>query len=320
MGSLSSSSTLCRHSSAGHSSPIPDITLTSHIQSLFNASVAVNTRQTHTAGINSFETFRQSPNLPSLWPPLDTHITRFIAYLSLSGYKYSTAQSYIAAISFYSKAIYNVDSTNHFIIRKLLQGMQRTTLHKDTRLPITLQLLNKIIPTLQTVCNTIYETKLFTAAFTLAFHALLRIGEFTVSKGNTPATIIQFHDITMQQTNIQLTICHSKTDQLGVGANLQIPASNGVACPFAAMHAYLHMRTSQTGPLFIHFEGQPLTRYQFITILKRCLNAIGVDSSNYNSHSFRIGAATTLAIQGVHSDVIQGSGRWRSNAFRTYIR
>lgn len=198
--------------------------------------------------------------------------------------------------------------------------MQRTTLHKDTRLPITLQLLNKIIPTLQTVCNTIYETKLFTAAFTLAFHALLRIGEFTVSKGNTPATIIQFHDITMQQTNIQLTICHSKTDQLGVGANLQIPASNGVACPFAAMHAYLHMRTSQTGPLFIHFEGQPLTRYQFITILKRCLNAIGVDSSNYNSHSFRIGAATTLAIQGVHSDVIQGSGRWRSNAFRTYIR
>lgn len=85
----------------------------------------------------------------------------------------------------------------------------------------------------------------------------------------------------MQQTNIQLTICHSKTDQLGVGANLQIPASNGVACPFAAMHAHLHMHTSQTGPLFIHFEGQPLTRYQFITILKRCLNAIGVDSSNY---------------------------------------
>lgn len=287
---------------------------------MFNASVAVNTRQTHTAGINSFETFRRSHNLPSLWPPLDTHITRFIAYRSLSGYKYSTAQSYIAAISFYSKAIYNVDPTNHFIIRKLLQGMQRTTLHKDTRLPITLQLLNKIIPTLQTVCNTIYETKLFTATFTLAFHALLRIGEFTVSKGNTPATIIQFHDITMQQTNIQLTICHSKTDQLGVGATLQIPASNGVACPFAAMHAYLHMRTSQTGPLFIHFEGQPLTRYQFITILKRCLNAIGVDSSNYNSHSFRIGAATTLAIQGVHSDVIQGSGRWRSNAFRTYIR
>lgn len=44
--------------------------------------------------------------------------------------------------------------------------------------------------------------------------------------------------------------------------------------------------------LFI--EGRPLTRYQFITILKRCLNALGVDSSKDNSHSFRIGAATSL--------------------------
>lgn len=67
---------------------------------------------------------------------------------------------------------------------------------------MTLDLLNKIMPTLQTVCNTVYETKQFTAAFTKAFHALLRIGEFTVSKGNTPATILLFDDISMQQIKI----------------------------------------------------------------------------------------------------------------------
>lgn len=85
--------------------------------------------------------------------------------------------------------------------------MQRTTLDRDTPLPITLDLLNLTIPALQTGCNTVYETKLFIATFTLAFHALLRIGEFTESKGNTPVTIIQFDDIMMQQTNIYLTIC-----------------------------------------------------------------------------------------------------------------
>lgn len=63
---------------------------------------------------------------------------------------------------------------------------------------MTLDLLNKIMPTLQTVCNTVYETK----QFTKAFHALLRIGEFTVSKGNTPATILLFDDISMQQIKI----------------------------------------------------------------------------------------------------------------------
>lgn len=47
---------------------------------------------------------------------------------------------------------------------------------------------------------------------------------------------------------------------------------------------------------------------------------MGVDSFNYNYHSFRIGASTTLAVQGVNNDTIQGSGRWRYNTFRTYIR
>lgn len=80
--------------------------------------------------------------------------------------------------------------------------MLRTTLDKNTPLPITLDLLNLTIPALQTGCNTVYETKLFIATFTLAFHALLRIGEFTVSKGNTPATILLFDDISMQQIKI----------------------------------------------------------------------------------------------------------------------
>lgn len=134
--------------------------------------------------------------------------------------------------------------------------MQRTTLRKDTRLLITLELLNKIIPTLQTICNTAYETKLFAAAFTLAFHALWRLGEFKLSKGNTLATILHLNDISMQQTIIYLTFRHSKMTKLCVGANLQI------------------------------------------------------------------GAATTLklAIQGVHSDIIHGSGRLRFHAFRTFIR
>lgn len=95
-------------------------------------------------------------------------------------------------------------------------------------------------------------------------------------------------------------------------------ASNGVACPFSAIHNFLQIRTAKADLLFTHFEGQPLTRYQFITILNRYLD-MGVNSSDYNSHSFRKGAATTLALQGVDSDTIKGLGRCCSNAFRFYI-
>jgi site-specific recombinase XerD len=63
-----------------------------------------------------------------------------------------------------------------------------------------------------------------------------------------------------------------------------------------------------------------MTRYQFSSILSRSLNLAGIDSRHFKSHSFRIGAATTLAQQGLSADVIQSAGRWRSLAYQFYIR
>lgn len=43
------------------------------------------------------------------------------------------------------------------------------------------------------------------------------------------------------------------------------------------MNKYQQIRTAKAGPVFIHFEGQSFTRYQFITILKQCLEIISFD-------------------------------------------
>ena len=43
----------------------------------------------------------------------------------------------------------------------------------------------------------------------------------------------------------------------------------------------------------------------------------GVASREYKSHSFRVGAATTLGLQGCcNIDIIQAAGRWCSNAHK----
>ena len=66
----------------------------------------------------------------------------------------------------------------------------------DARLPITLEILNILLPKLQIICKTMYEAALFKAAFTLAFSALLRIGEIALSKGNSPQRVIHVGDTT----------------------------------------------------------------------------------------------------------------------------
>ena len=50
------------------------------------------------------------------------------------------------------------------------------------------------------------------------------------------------------------------------------------------------------------------------------LQKAGVDSREYNTHSFRIGAATTAKENDVSDVHIKMLGRWQSSAYQLYIR
>ena len=63
----------------------------------------------------------------------------------------------------------------------------------------------------------------------------------------------------------------------------------------------------------------PLTRQSFSTSLSN-LAATKLDHHKYNTHSFRIGAATSAKLAGVSELDIKMLGRWRSNTFECYIR
>ena len=90
--------------------------------------------------------------------------------------------------------------------------------------------------------------------------------------------------------------------------------------PVDIMLDYLRVRPSVQGNLFCHFGGQALTRVQFAAVLGKALKAIGVDSTRYKSHSFRIGAATNAAMLGISDEDICKAGRWKSKCYKSYIR
>jgi len=113
---------------------------------------------------------------------------------------------------------------------------------------------------------------------------------------------------------------YSKTDQLGQGVDIFIGKTGCTPCPIQAAVAYMAVCGSSEGPYFRLSCSHPLTKPYFTSHIREALQAIGLPESQFASHSFRIGAATTAASAGLEDSTICTLGRWNSSAFLLYIR
>ena len=95
--------------------------------------------------IQSFERFRNQFGIENIWSPPIDHLINYIAFLSEKGYSPATAKSYISGISYKIKINNLEDRTQSFILKKMLQGMQRLDKKNDSRKPITIDIMQKII-------------------------------------------------------------------------------------------------------------------------------------------------------------------------------
>ena len=86
------------------------------------------------------------------------------------------------------------------------------------------------------------------------------------------------------------------------------------------MDRYIAVRGNTPGPLFIQQANLPVNRASFVHFLNKCLVTSNLQVSRYNTHSFRIGRATQMAMDGHTNDQIKAAGRWKSSAFLKYIR
>lgn len=137
----------------------------------------MNTKLSYQTGLNCFEQFRDIYTIPKTWPPNVEHVVNFISYLSLHQRAPATARLYVSAISYNCKIMGVPDTTQQFLITKVLEGMKRLKHHSDTRLPITTKLLLRIVAVLPAICSNTYEVLLFKAAYLLAFFGFFRVGE-----------------------------------------------------------------------------------------------------------------------------------------------
>ena len=134
-------------------------------------------------------------------------------------------------------------------------------------------------------------------------------------------TCLQVSDVSIDSRDnpqvLTIFLRKSKTDQFGQGSQIHLGRTGDVLCPVSAN---LAVRPNTPGPLFIFENGSPLSRRQLVNSLRTALREAGVDASHFAGHSFRIRAATSAARAGINDSTIKTLGRWKSEAFHTYIR
>lgn len=276
----------------------------------------------YSQGLESFRQFRKDHDLLETWPIPLHDIVSYIAFMFKSGFSHSTVSCYMSGISFYSKLNDLEDNSQRFIVKKLLDGYKRLSGNKiDPRLPITRPLLRDIVKVLPNICKSVFETKLFRSAFTLCFHGMFRVSELTYKGQEYSDHSIKCQNVTFVDGGLQVFLQSSKTDQHGAGVTIFIPNQvDKEICPVLALNSFKTVCSNQSGPLFCHFDKSPLTNYQFSAMLKNALKILGIVNSKITSHSFRIGMATTLAMESVSDDEIKRLGRWKSSVYLRYIR
>ena len=222
------------------------------------------------------------------------HIAMFIAHLHTKDLQHSTIKSYLSALSFIHKAGNLPDPDNTHLVRKSLIGIKSLqTVKTSMRLPIT-----KLV--LKCILSAILYVRMYRALFLLTYYTCLRVGEVVLA--DQKLHVQQFNNLLQsnQMLVLVMILFSNHTNTVNQTPTLRLLASKDKPCPVDALSSFLAVHSSGDGQVFIDQRNQPITRKQFSTFLKVCLQIEGTSFNNYNTHSFRIGRVT----KGCHKNIL----------------
>ena len=256
-------------------------------------------------------------------PISPANLSLFISYMFQRNYAASTANTYVSALGYCHRLAGVNDPTKVFWIVEMLKGYGKLGSRIDTRLPITLPILRTVLQQTPTICSSEYRGYLFKAMCTTAFFAFLRVGEITCCPRSPDVLqlkqVVQLVDNAGNVSGLKITFLNFKHSYNQANVSLTLHRRSDV-CPVQSLLDYFAHRGLADGPLFQTRDGHAISRKMFTDHLAIIFRTCGLDANRYKGHSFRIGAATFAAECGFSDAQIRLMGRWKSDAFRKYIR
>ena len=293
------------------------------------ASLNPTTYSTYCSKWEKFLVFARNSTNVHVDAPVSSHLVAlYVAKLNLEGARTSTIRGYLSAIAHMHIKRDLPDPTDSPSIKMALQGAQilEPSICDNELQPINKQLLHKMLDSIPFITKVTYDQLLLKALFLTTYYACLRAGEIVESdKADHTISIsqIELHDDSYgirfdSYKHSQSRNTSNERGSIPLYIVNAIPMSK--FCPVKALKSFLKIRMQIEGPIFIDRAGSNIKRDYLSKNLKISLELCQIPPARYNTHSFRIGRATQLADEGYSDEIIRTTGRWKSNAFKKYIR
>jgi len=251
----------------------------------------------------------------------------WLAATSLSDTTASPTETRCAAIAFFSKVALSTSPTTHQVVKMTRESIVRKLGFKKTsKNPLLKEHVHEIVQYfLQR--NTIQD---HANAFrvSLAYEATLRWDDFA---DTVLGDFIITHDF------VRVFLVDTKTDNYKSGQWATFSASQAETSAYTLLQDLVKniianasdelLKNLANVPIMfknlngsVHdYEIPKVTYNEFLKELKAACAAIGLNSTLFATHSLRRGSVSDQFANGVPDKVIKYSGRWRSNAFESYI-
>jgi len=299
------------------------------VTKFFTKGLAQSTQRTYQSGQKKYLLFCEAGGFKAT-PSSETVLCRFVAHIAEAGLRVRTIKVYLSAIRHLHIAEGESDPFGpglhrlHYIMQGIKRAEAEKGVEKRQRLPITPCILSKMRMVWEESDQP--DKEMLWAACCVGFFGFLRTGEMTVPSDEAydPACHLSWSDVAVDNPDnpevIRLHIKQSKTDPFRKGIYLYMGKTCSESCPVKSLLNYMVRRGKKEGPLFLFRNGSYLTRQRLVDAMRKALLKAGLDPVQFCGHSFRIGAATTAAKNGMEDSVIKTLGRWRSLAYLEYIR
>jgi hypothetical protein len=285
---------------------------------LLGMAIDNSTAATYSSALNSYPTFCKLHSLPV--EPTPETLSFYITFQS-SHINPKSVKSYLSGISNNLKPFFPNVRANRAsaLVKKTMSGaLRRHGTPTKRKSPLTTAQLQLI--TMQFAASNDHNDKLFITMLNTGYTGLLRLAEMTMHDN---PNLHNFKKVTLHNSihwldsDFDFFLPTHKSNAAFEGNQVYIKQILNAPNPSPLMQRYLESRDSRF-PLHPHLwltsHGIVPTRRWFISRLqKHCPPDIA-------GQSLRAGGATAMAEAGSPGPLIQGTGRWSSTTFQTYIR